>query len=250
MKAIWKGTISFGLVSIPVALYSATGDRGVSFKTLHAACKTPLRYRRWCDAHGKEVAWKDVAKGMEIAEDTYFVLSHEELERLRPEKTKSISISGFISRSQVDDIYFGKAYFAGPQNAKDKAFFLFRDALSDSAGMAFGSFVMHEKEHLCIIRSYRNGLLLTTLKYPEEVRDISKVDFLDAKIRVTDAELKLAHELIGKLGAMDFSILDYHETFSEELKELVRRKASGGRIPVHKARKQVSLIKALKASIK
>lgn len=253
MKGIWKGSISFGLVSIPIVLYSATQDRGISFKMLHNACKSPLKYKKWCDTHEKEVQWKDVAKGIEIAEDTYFVLEKDELEKLKPEKTSTIDIKGFIESSQVDDLYFSKVYFLAPQNAKDKAYFLFKEAITDSAKLAFGSFVMHEKEHLCMIRNYKNGLVLITLKYPEEVRDINKIEALGSNVKITDAELELAHELISKLDMKNFSIEDYHETFSKELKELIRKKAAGEKITVEKPKKpreDLSLIKALKASIK
>ncbi len=253
MRAIWKGAISFGLVSIPIVLFSATKDTGVAFKMLHSTCKTPLRYKRWCETDEIEVPWKEVARGLEIADDTFFVLTKEELAKIRPAKTTTIDLKGFVDPKKVDSLYLEKHYFVGPQNEKDKAFFLFRDAIGEVGKVAVGSFVMHENEHLCMIQRYKEGLLLTTLKYGDEVRDIEKVEGLKTKVKVTDAEMQLAKELIGKLVMKDFDIKQYQETFVADLRALIKKKLAGEKITVEKKPKmkaEESLIKALKASIK
>ena len=158
----------------------------------------------------------------------------------------------FEKISDVNDIYLEKNYFVAPQNEKDKAFFLFRDAITDTAKRAIGDFVMHEKEHLCAIRNYKSGMLLTTLRFADEVRDIGTIDALNSKVKITEAEMELAKELISKLDMKSFDLSEYKETFSQELKNLIKRKLAGEKIIVEKpkAKKEENLIKALKASIK
>lgn len=219
---------------------------------LHDKCKSPLRFKRWCEKEDVEVPWKNVVKGIEIAESRYFVLDPGEIGRIKPEKTSTIDIKGFIDSSQIDHIHFDKPYFVVPQREKEKAYFLFKEAISQAAKIAVGSFVMHEKEHLCVIESYKDGMLLTTLKYAEEVRDIGKVELLKEKAKLTEPEIRLANELISKITIENFDIREYKETFSQDLKELVRRKAAGEKIAAKKpkAKPDLTLINALKASIK
>lgn len=250
MKAIWQGSISFGLVSIPVKLYSASEPRVVSFKLLCSKCKSPLHYKRFCPKCHKEIEWTDVIKGLKVAKDKYFALTKEELESIRPEKTKFIEIKQFVDKSQVDPIYYDKYYYCVPQHEKDKAYFLFREILSLTGKVAIATIIMKEKEHVCMISTYKNGLLLTTLVYAYEIRDINQL-IGEAKPKLTVQEKNLAMKLIRQMES-DFHISAFKDTFAEELKNLIKMKMEGKEIkakPIEK-RKVKTLLDALKASVK
>lgn len=254
MKSVWNGSISFGMVNIPVKLYSAVESQAISFRILHKKDKTPLQYKRWCPKCEEEVEWSDVVKGLEVRKGQYYVLSKKELEKLRPEKTNAIEIIQFIDAHQIDPIYFDKNYFTAPVNEKEKAYFLFKEVLESTAKVAVGRFVMKEKEYVCAIQSYKKGLLLTTLNYEYEIRDINKIPELSKDIKLKDEELKLAKQLINKMYDKEFDISDFKDSFAEELKEVLKKKEKGELIKIKegKAKKvtKKNLVDALKASLK
>jgi DNA end-binding protein Ku len=253
MKAIWTGAISFGLVNIPVRLYSAIEQQENGFRLLHKKDNVPLKYKRWCPKHDHEVPWDEVVKGLEIGKNKYFVLEKEELGKLRPKGTDEIEILEIIDSWQIDPIYFGHHYFIGPDSGKEKAYFLLKNALEQAAKAAVGKFVMKEREHVCAIESYKSGLLLTTLNYAHEIRDIRKVDFLDDAPDLKQQEVNLATQLIAKLEKKEFKIAGFRDTFADELKALVRKKAKGELVEVKYEPKgtggEKNLIEALKASL-
>lgn len=253
MRVIWTGSISFGLVNIPIRLYPAVEPQTKGFRLLHKKDKIPLEYKRWCPKHKQEVAWDEVVKGLEIAKNKYFVLEKKELEELKPKRTDTIDIVEIIDSWQIDPIYFDHHYFLGPDSEKEKAYFLFRHALEQSAKAAIGRFVMREREHVCAIESYKEGLLLTTLNFAHEIRDIKKVDFLEDAPNLKQQEITLAAQLIEKLEKKEFDIGEFNDTFMDELKKLVKKKAKGEIIEVKfeakKEKKEKNLIEALRASL-
>jgi DNA end-binding protein Ku len=253
MKVIWKGSISFGLVNIPVRLYAAVEPQTKGFRMLHKKDKVPIQYKRWCPKHKREVAWGDIVKGVEMGKNKYVVLEKEELDMLKPKSTDAIEIVQIIDAWQIDPIYFGHHYFIGPDSEKEKAYFLFKQVMEQCAKAALGRFVMHEKEYVCAIESYKEGLLLTTLNYAHEIRSISHIDYLADAPAIKKQELDLAMQLIEKLEKKEFDITEFQDTYWDELKALIKKKVKGAAIVVKqkpaKAAKEKNLIEALKASL-
>ena len=234
MKSLWKGSIAFGLVNIPIKLYSAVEQKPLKTRLLHKDKLSPIRYKKWCDACTQEVSQDEIVKGIEVSPDEYVVISDDELRSIRPEKSTWIEIMEFVHSHQIDPIYFSAHYYAGPEQPKDKTYFLFREVLQQTAKTAIGRFVMREKEHVCAIEAYRQGLLLTTLNYDYEIRDIMQVDGLDEPPQLSQVEMDLARQLLDQITVDEFDITRFHDTFEKDLKELVERKARGETIAIHK----------------
>ena len=253
MKVVWKGSISFGLVNIPVQLYAAVEAQTKGFRLLHKKDKVPIQYKRWCPKHKQEVAWGDIVRGVEMGKNKYVVLEKEELERLKPKSTDAIDIVQIIDSWQIDPIYYDHHYFIGPESENEKAYFLFKQVMEQCAKAALGRFVFHEKEYVCAIESYKQGLLLTTLNYAHEIRNIAHVDYLADAPSLKKEELDLAMQLIEKLEKKEFDITQFQDTYMDELKELIKKKVKGAVIVVKekpaKPAKEKNLIEALKASL-
>lgn len=254
MKTIWKGSISFGLVNIPIKLYSAVEERDTKMRLLDKKNLAPIHFIRWNNESNKEVPWDDIVKGIEVKDDEFVVLTKEELASIRPEKSKLVDIVEFVDAKQIDPIFFNSHYYVAPDKAKEKAFFLLKEILHQTGKVAVGQFVMHEKMHTCAIESYREGLLLTTLNYGYEIRDISTIEELKEKPKLTKQELELAKQLIDKISVKHFNIYDFEDTFHDSLMELIKKKEKGQTITILKEKKskakEENLIAALKASLK
>lgn len=250
MKAVWQGSISFGLVTVPVFLYAAKEPVTISFHLLHDADKGRIKYERVCKKCGKTVPWQKVVKGFEYKKNKYYVFTKKKLEKLKPEKSGFIDLVAFTDAKTIDPLFFDHFYFAAPQHSGDKAFFLLKQVLEETAKAAVGRFVMREKEYTCIIEAYKQGLLLTTLNYAYEIRDINKLEVLKKKPRLSKKEVELARELIKKL-TREIDITKFKDTFAEQLKELILADIKGEKIPEKKAKKaKKTLMEALKASVK
>jgi DNA end-binding protein Ku len=200
------------------------------------------------------VSQDEIVRGIEVSPDNYVVISDEELRSIRPEKTTWIGIVGFVHSRQIDPIFFNSHYYAGPERPKDKTYFLFRDVLRQTAKTAIGRFVMREKEHVCAIEAYRQALLLTTLNYDYEIRDIERVDGLADEPTISQVEMDLARQLLSQITVDEFDITRFHDTFEEELEQLVAKKARGETISIRKIEyhptAEENLVEALKASLK
>ena len=253
MKVVWTGSISFGLVNIPIRLYAAVEPQSKGFRLLHKKDKVPIQYKRWCPNHKQEVAWSDIVKGIEMGKNKFYVFKREELEQLKPKKTDEIEIIEIIDAWQIDPIYYDHHYFIGPDTEKEKAYFLFKQVMEQCAKAALGRFVLHEKEYVCAIESYKEGLLLTTLNYAHEIRNIQNIDFLKNAPALRSQEVNLAMQLIEKLQKKEFDITEFADTYMDELKALIKKKAKGAVIEVKykpkKEEKEKNLIEALKASL-
>lgn len=253
MKAVWSGSIAFGLVNIPINIYPATEITALGFRLLHKKDNTPIEYKRFCPKDKKEVAWNDIVRGLEIKKGEFYVFTKEELDKIKPKKTESIEITEFVDSHQIDPIYFNKHYFVSPTSSKEKAYFLFNEVLRDSAKVAIGRFVMRDKEYVCAIESYKNGMLLTTLNYAYEIRDIKEIRELAEKPKLEKEEVELAKKIISRLYSEEFEISKFKDTFAEELKEALKKKAKGIEIKEVKKpakTKERGLMEALKASVK
>jgi DNA end-binding protein Ku len=255
--ASWKGSLSFGLVEFNIELYSAVASHSLGFNLLHAKCHTPIANKRICPKCNIEVAWSDLVKGLKLEDGSYFIITKENLEKLKPEKTDSIRIIEFVSSTAIDPIYLDQHYYVVSSRQKDRAFFLFERALEDSDRIAIGQFVMRDKEYVCAIQPHENILLLTTLNYDYEIKDIEK--FAPSKVPSFEkAELKLAEQLIDKLTVKKFSMSRFKDTFAQELKKKIEQAAKGKKLEKvkkvkgkkEKPAKEHSLMQALRKSIK
>ncbi len=252
MKTSWKGSLTFGLVDINVELYSAIQPHSLGFKLLHAKCHTPITYLRWCPHCKEEVAWKDIEKGIQLKDGSYFIITPENLKKLKPQKTENIAIVEFVDYDAIDLILYDKHYYVTPSKAPYNAFFLFASALEDLRKAAIGQFVMRDKQYVCAIRPYKNALLLTTLNYGYEVKKLAKMEELE-KPRIDPKELKLAETIIGKLTKKKFDINQFQDTFATQLVKKISELKKGIKIPEKKKEieqvKPVSLMKALESSL-
>jgi DNA end-binding protein Ku len=253
MKSIWNGSVSFGLVNIPIKLYSAVESKAFSFRMLDKNSHSPIKYKRVSEKTGKEVPWADIVKGIEISKGKFFVPTKEQLEAIKPEKSDTIDIVEFIDQDQLDPVYFNSHYYIGPAKAKEKTYFLFKEILQITARTALGRFVMRDKEYVCTIKAYKQGLLLTTLNYTYEIRDIKEIDNLQPAPKVNQPELKLAEELINKLYKKQLNMEQFKDTFAEEMEKIMKKAAKGELIEpikvVKKIQREENLIAALKASL-
>ncbi len=253
MKSIWNGSISFGLVNIPVKLYSAVESKSFSFRMLDKKTNSPIKYKRISEKTGKEVPWSEIVKGIEISKGKFFVPTGEQLQSIKPEKSSTVDIVEFVDQQQIDPIYFNSHYFIGPSKEKEKTYFLFREVLQATARTALGRFVMREKEYVCAIMSYKQGLLLTTLNYPYEIRNIADIDNIESAPKMQKQEMELAKELINKLYKEELDLKQFKDTFAEEMAKMLKKAAKGEVIEIKKEekkeKKEENLIAALKASL-
>jgi DNA end-binding protein Ku len=250
--AIFKGNVSFGLVSVPVKIYTATEPKEIEFHNLCPVCHTPLKYKRWCPKCDKEVEWKDIVKGYKLTKERWVILEKEELEKIKLPSSKSIDIQEFIDVSQIDPIYFEKSYYVVPDEGGEKAYSLLVEALRLANKAAVGKVVMKDKEYLIVLRAFKKGLVMHILFYLGEVRDIEELPELKKLVVVSKEELELAKLLISKLTREEFRIEDFKDNYTEALKKLIKAKAEGKEFEVKEekpAEEAKSLMEALKASV-
>lgn len=252
MKIIWKGAITFGLVNIPIKLYSAIQRHALGFTLVHTACSTPLQYHRWCPKCQKDVVWNDTSKGLKTSHG-YMLLTQEMIKKLRPTTTEFLTIIEFVDKDAVDIIYFDNHYYVAPLKTGNTAYTLFLKALEKLNKIAIGRFIMHDKEYTCALRPYHNGLLLTTLHYAYEIRPIEESEFSTTE-KINPQELKLAQQLIDKLSVKKFDISQFKDTFVQRIKALLKVKKSTKKIAKKTteriSRKKPSLIESLQSSLK
>jgi len=253
MQAIWKGTISFGMVTIPVKVYSATEERDVSFRQVHAEDSGRIRYKRVCEIDGKEVPYSDIAKGYEMPDGRMVVLTSDDFAALPLPTAKSIEVMEFVPIEQVDPLYFAKAYYLAADNVGAKPYVLLRDALTASGQCAVVKVAIRTRESLALLREKDGALVLQTMLWPDEVRD-SSFAVPDDSVEVRDQERSMAESYISTL-ATDFEPTKYHSAYREALEELIEAKTSGME-PAPEAEEEgaeeaevVDLVAALRASV-
>jgi DNA end-binding protein Ku len=254
MKALWQGTISFGMVSIPVKLYKAVEQHSIGFKMLCKKCMTPVKYKKVCPGCKEDVSMSDLIRGLEIGRDEYLTFTDDELKKLKPEKSDRIEIAEFTDEDEIDVLYYDTPYYAGPAKARDRSYFLFKEVLKTSGKVASGKIVMREKEHVCAIRPYQKGLLLSTLNYKYEVRSMDTIKELEDPPELKKPEIELAIKLVNQLYEEDFDISIFKDTFAEQLREELENREKG-KAPKKKKKakepeEETPLLEALKASLK
>ncbi len=251
MKAVWSGSISWGLVNIPIKLYSAVESRRADFRLLCKEHKSPIRYKRVCEAGGEEVGWSDIVNGLELEKGNYFILTKEEVDKLKPEGKENLEIIEFVDKAELEPIYYDKSYFAVPKEQSEKAYFLFRDLLDEMGIAAISKFVMRNKEYICALQPFEDGMLLCILHYHQYIRDIGEI-VVGERPEIGVDEKELGKLLIGKHLKKEFHLEEFRDTFMDRLKDLIRRKMEGEEIEIGELPKRAedkSLVDALKASV-
>ncbi len=247
-----SGNIAFGLVTIPVKLYS-TGETsvGIQFNMLHKKCGSRLKQQYICPVDNEVVEKDDIAKGYEYSKGQYVLFSDQELKALQPEATNAIEISEFIPSAQVDPIYFEKSWYLGADKGGDRPYRLLTEAMKETGRVALARYVARGKDQLVLLRPYQNGLVMQQLRYADELRDFSEVPVGPAEVK--EPELKLAIQLIEQVAAEEFHPENYEDKQRQQTRDLIERKVQGEEItaaPVEEPKAQViDLMAALKASL-
>jgi DNA end-binding protein Ku len=249
-RSIWSGSITIGLVNVPVKLYAMIYDRGISFHFLHKTDNQPLKYERVCTKDGKIVPWEEVAKGYEVAKNEYVVFDREELEAVKPESDKRIRIDKFVDYFSVDPTYFNSTYALMPDKSKD-AYGLLLAALKKIGKAGAGRITLRTKEYPVLVHAYKDAIVLTTLRYGYDVVDPQ--DFEEVKELKTPekAELDLAVKIVTDLSG-EFDITEYKDTYRQKVEDLIAKKLKGEKIVVEKpAEEEVKgLMVALRETLK
>ena len=229
-RAIWSGSISFGLLNVPVKLYSAVSKQTVRFRELREGDGSRVKHKRVAESDGKEVPYEKIVKGYEYAPDQYVVLTKDELSELEPQRSRTIEIQDFVDLDDIDPIYFEQPYYLGPDKGAARAYALLVQAMKDSRKVAIARFVLRNKEHLAAIRPMDDLLTLTTMRFHDEVTSPGDLDgevFEEEKPKKPDQrEIEMAKQLIESLTS-DFKPTAYRDEYREELLDLLERKAEG-----------------------
>jgi DNA end-binding protein Ku len=227
-RAIWTGSVSFGLLNVPVRLYSAVSRKSVSFRELRASDSSRVRHRRVAEADGEEVPYEEIVKGYEIAPEQYVVLTRDELEELDPQKTKAIEIQDFVDLDEIDPIYFDHPYYLGPDKGAEKAYALLVKAMADSNKVAIARFVLRNRENLAAIRPMGKVLTMATMRFADEVVSPDELEDVIPQNgkKIEKREVEMAKQLIESLSG-EFEPEKYRDEYREELLALIERKGRG-----------------------
>ncbi len=249
-RPIWSGSITIGLVNVPVKLYGMIFDRSVTFKFLHRTDGSPLKYQKVCVKEDKIVPWEDVVKGYEISKGEFVVFSKEELKAARPESDQRIRVDKFVDYLSVDPIYFETSYVVAPDKSNDAYSLLFA-VLQKMGKAAVGRITLRTKEYPVLVHAYNGGLILTTLRYAYEVADPRNMEELKGFREPKKEELDLAKKIINDLSG-EFDIAIYQDSYVQKISELVKKKMKGETITVEKPVKEEAkeLMIALQETLK
>jgi DNA end-binding protein Ku len=254
-RAIWSGSISFGLLNVPVRLYSAVARRGISLREIRQSDGARIRHRRVAEGTDEEVPYEKIIKAFEVTKGNYVPLEKDEIEALAPKKTRAIEVQDFVDLDEIDPIYFDSPYYLGPADGAEKAYSLLASALQKSGKVAIARFVFRNKEHLAAIRAGNGVLTLTTMRFADEVVPPGELDDVipEEKPKVGKREVEMAEKLIDSL-TRDFDPTAYRDEYREELMSLIERKAEGKEVvtpeaPEPEATSAPDLMAALEESI-
>lgn len=252
MHTMWKGAISFGLVNIPIKMFTATEEKDIRFRFLHKECNTPLKYQKTCPTCRREVNESEIVRGYEYEIGHFIIMTDNDISALQSEvDNKTIEILDFVNLPEIDPIYFDKSYYLAPQETGNKAYTLLLRAMQDTGKIAVAKMTIRNKQTLAALRVYQNVLVMETIFYPDEVRATSLIPGLAEKADVVAKELDIATRLIETLTA-PFNPEKYHDEYRAALRELIDKKIEGKEIEVapeapHK--NVIDLMEALQASL-
>jgi DNA end-binding protein Ku len=259
-RAIWKGSISFGLVNIPIQAFSATQKE--DYTSFNQLCDNghKIKYKKWCPVEEREVPWSEIKKGYEITKNNYVVLEKEEMDNVRLKSTNTIEIKEFINAKEFDPIYIEKNYYVGPDPGKhknsqtsNKAYSLFVKILNETNKIAIGKVVLKDKERLVALRAYQRGLVMHQLKYLDEISPMDEIGGLDSSQKIDPKELSLGKTLVETLTTEKFDPGQYTDSYAKELERLIEAKSRGQRVTIkeeEKLEETTDILEALKASLK
>ena len=251
-RAMWKGSLAFGLVNIPIELYSATRDHRPRFRLLHAKDEAPIKYERVCQSEGKPVNWEDLVKGCEYEKGQFVVLTKDDFKTAAVEKTKTIDILDFVDPKEIDERYFETPYYLQPAKGAERSYALLREAIRDSAKIGIAKIILRESQHLAGVEAIGDALVLTMMRFADELADLGEFRF-PATNGIRPAELKMAKQLVETLSAK-WEPEKYTDEYVENLKRVIQAKLKG-RKPKLKERETpqgaevVDLMARLRASL-
>src|SRR5215212_9601332 len=260
VRSIWKGSISFGLVNIPIQVFSATQrEEYTSFNQLDDKGHR-IKYKKWCPIEEREVPYSELKKGYEISKDNYIVLEKEDLEGIKLKTNNTIEVKEFIESEEFDPIFIEKNYYVGPDIGKkktagisSKAYSLFVKILNETNKIAIGKVVLREKEHVIALRAYQRGLVMHQLKYLDEIRPMDEIGDLDSLQQVDSKELSLGKTLVENLTTERFDLGQYSDSYAKELEKLIEAKSKGQKVIIKEQEKEsketTDILEALKASL-
>jgi DNA end-binding protein Ku len=265
-RSIWKGAISFGLVNIPIQVFSA--EQKEEYTSFSQLCQKGhrIKYKKWCPVEDREVPWSEIKKGYEITKNNYVLIEKEEIENIKLKTTNTIEIKEFINSEEFDPLFIEKSYYIGPDTGKKKkgsdntantipakAYSLFVKILNETKKVAIGKVVLRDKEQLVGLRAYQRGLVMHQLKYLDEIRPMDEIGGLDSAQKIDANELSLGKTLVENLTAEEFDLGQYSDAYAKELEKLIEAKSRGEKVTIkeeeEKPEETTDLLKALRASI-
>lgn len=247
-SSVWSGHLTFGLISMPVRLFSGARSSGISFNMLHRTDKSRLKQQYVCQAENVVVDRSDIVKGYEFRKDEYIIIEPDEIKKIEPQTAKTMEILEFVKESEVDPVYFESSYYMMPEEAGRRPYALLTKALEESEYVAIAKITMHNREYTVFLRPTEGGMMLHTMYYAEEVR---KVDGFGAPegVELKDAEVKVAHQLIEALAG-EWDPEKYKDSFQENLKKLIETKLEGGEVAAVEKPKKLAPVVDLMAALK
>ena len=246
-SSVWSGHLTFGLISMPVRLFSGARSSGISFNMLHRPDKSRLKQQYVCQAEGVVVDRSDTVKGYEFRKDEYIVIEPDEIKKIEPQTAKTMEILEFVKESEVDPVYFESSYYMLPEEAGRRPYALLTKALEESEYVAIAKITMHNREYTVFLRPTQGGLMLHTMYYADEVKKVEGFGAPDVELK--EAEVKVAHQLIEALEA-EWDPEKYKDTFQENLKKLIEAKLEGGEVAAVEKPKKLAPVVDLMAALK
>lgn len=253
-RSIWTGSISFGLVNIPVKLMTAVREHGITLHMLSPDGKCRLRRKLVCPDTGEEFQFNETTRGYEVAPDQYVIINDEELDKLRPEAGRAIEIQEFVEQDKIDPMYYERSYYLAPDERGGKAYQLLLQALEEKDRVAIGTFVMRQKQYICALRAHKGLIVLETMRYADEVVNPEEEIGVPKHVKVSEGELKMATQLIEALAAEGFDPTKYKDEYRTKLQELIDAKAEGEEVVLHEPEDEeappvINLMEALQKSL-
>jgi DNA end-binding protein Ku len=249
--SVWKGYLTFGLISIPIRLFSAARGERISLNQLHSVCHSRIKMPLFCPVCDRKVERNEIVKGYEYEKDQYVLFDEKELEKIEPESARAMEILEFVRMEEIDPLYYESSYYVTPEDEGRKAYQLLLDAMEDSGYAAIAKITMHQREHIVVIRPRENGMTLHTMFYTNEIREVAEYGKCTPAAEPKEAEKKLATQLIESLAAK-FEPEKYKDQYQESMKALIEAKQAGqevAEVPRAKMAPVIDLMEALKKSI-
>ncbi len=245
--SVWSGYLTFGLISMPVRLFSGARSTGISFNQLHRTDHQRVKQQLICPVDNQVLERSDIVKGYEYRKGEYVIIEPEEIQKIEPKTAKTMEILEFVKTADVDPVYFESSYYMMPEEAGRLPYALLTKALEESEYVAIAKLTMHNREYTVFLRPHKGGMMLHTMYYAEEVREVESFGAPDVEIK--EAEIKIAHQLIEAL-ADDWDPEKYHDTFQDNLKKLIETKLEGGEIQAVEQPKKLAPVVDLMAALK